>query len=221
MGSTAAGLKAEKDFLKAAGVADGDVILSDGSGLARDDLVTPRAAVALLEYVARQPWGAAFLSTLPVAGVDGTLENRMKNSAAAGLIEAKTGAADHARALSGYATTRGGDYLVFSIFVNNNSQHGADATETLDAIATAMVERWGRACVRSEANENPENCHGIRQRPAETGRRALRRSTRAGSRTREARICGLHRRLWRRDGRGIARGEGSGRRDDWSDRGIF
>jgi len=143
VGSTAAGLKAEKDFLKAAGVADGDVILSDGSGLARDDLVTPRAAVALLEYASRQPWGAAFLSTLPVAGVDGTLENRMKNSAATGLIEAKTGAADHARALSGYATTRGGDYLVFSIFVNNNSQHGADATETLDAIATAMVDTLG------------------------------------------------------------------------------
>jgi D-alanyl-D-alanine carboxypeptidase/D-alanyl-D-alanine-endopeptidase (penicillin-binding protein 4) len=143
VGSTAAGLKAEKDFLRGAGVADGDVILSDGSGLARDDLVTPRAAVALLEYVGKQPWGAAFLSTLPVAGVDGTLENRMKNSAAAGLIEAKTGAADHARALSGYATTRGGDYLVFSIFVNNNSQHGADATETLDAIATAMVDTLG------------------------------------------------------------------------------
>ena len=145
VGSTAAGLKAEKDFLKAAGVADGDVILSDGSGLARDDLVTPRAAVALLEYDARQPWGPAFLSALPVAGVDGTLENRMKNSAATGFIEAKTGAADHARALSGYATTRGGDYLVFSIFVNNNTQHGADATETLDAIATAIVDTLGPA----------------------------------------------------------------------------
>jgi len=145
VGSTAAGLKAEKDFLRAAGVTEGDVILSDGSGLARDDLVTPRAAVALLEYDARQPWGPAFLSTLPVAGVDGTLENRMKNSAATGFIEAKTGAADHARALSGYATTRGGDYLVFSIFVNNNAQHGTDATETLDAIATAIVETLGAA----------------------------------------------------------------------------
>ena len=141
--STAAGLKAEKDFLRTAGVVDGDVALSDGSGLARDDLVTPRAAVALLEYDARQSWGPAFLSTLPVAGVDGTLENRMKNSAAAGLLEAKTGAADHARGLSGYATTRGGEYLVFSIFVNNNVQHGTDATETLDTIATAMVETLG------------------------------------------------------------------------------
>lgn len=145
VGSTAAGLKAERDFLRSAGVVDGDVVLSDGSGLGRDDLVTPRAAVALLGWIARQPWGTAFLSTLPIAGVDGTLENRMKNSAATGLVQAKTGAEDHARGLSGYATTRGGDYLVFSIFVNNNVQHGADATETVDAIATAMVETIGAA----------------------------------------------------------------------------
>lgn len=143
VGSTAAGLTVEKDFLRTAGIADGDVSLSDGSGLARDDLVTPRAMVTLLGYVVRRPWGPAFLSTLPVAGVDGTLENRMRNTPAAGFIEAKTGAADHSRALSGYATTRGGGYLVFSIFVNNTVQHGTDATEAVDAIATAMVETLG------------------------------------------------------------------------------
>ncbi len=143
VGSTAAGLKAERDFLKAAGVADGDVVLSDGSGLARGDLVTPRAAVALLRYALRQPWGESFLATLPVAGVDGTLENRMKNTPAAGLVEAKTGSADHARALSGYATTRDGEYLVFSLFDNNNPQHWSDATAALDAITEAMVETLG------------------------------------------------------------------------------
>jgi D-alanyl-D-alanine carboxypeptidase/D-alanyl-D-alanine-endopeptidase (penicillin-binding protein 4) len=143
IGSTAAGLKVERDFLKAAGVADGDVVLSDGSGLARDDLVTPRAVVAVLSYALRQPWGELFLATLPVAGVDGTLENRMKNTSASGFVEAKTGSADHVRGLSGYAATRRGEYLVFSLFDNNNPQHGADATAALDAIATAMVETLG------------------------------------------------------------------------------
>ena len=145
LGSTAAGLKVERDFLATAQVGDGEVVLSDGSGLARDDLVTPRAMVALLSYAVRQRWGPAFLSTLPVAGVDGTLENRMKNSAAEGLIAAKTGAADRARALSGYATTRGGEYLVFSVFVNNNPPRGIEATATLDAIGAAMVETLGAA----------------------------------------------------------------------------
>jgi len=118
-------------------------VLSDGSGLSRDDLVTPRAMVALLRYAAQQPWGQEFLSTLPVAGVDGTLEDRMKDTPASGRIEAKTGAIEHARALSGYATTERGESLVFAIFGNNNPQHGPDATTALDAIAAAMVETLG------------------------------------------------------------------------------
>ena len=143
VGSTAAGLKVERDFLKNAGIAEGDVVLSDGSGLAGDDLVTPSAVVALLRYVLQQPWGAAFVSTLPIAGVDGTLEYRMRNSAAAGLIEAKTGSAGHSRALAGYATTRGGEYLVFAMFGNNDPERGSDSSATLDDIAMAMVETLG------------------------------------------------------------------------------
>jgi len=143
VGSTAAGLKAERDFLKTAGVADGDILLSDGSGLARDDLVTPRGIVTLLRYAAEQPWGKDFLSTLPVAGVDGTLEGRMTGSAASGMIEAKTGEIEHVRALSGYATTLRGESLVFAIFYNNNPQHGVSTTAPVDAIAAALVETLG------------------------------------------------------------------------------
>jgi len=147
LGSVAAGLKVERDFLKTAGIEDGDVILSDGSGLARDDLVTPRAMATLLRYASHQPWGEAFFSTLPVAGVDGTLANRMKNTAAAGLVEAKTGAADHVRALSGYVATMHGEYLVFSMFENNSPLRGLDATATLDDISVAMVETLGTGAV--------------------------------------------------------------------------
>jgi D-alanyl-D-alanine carboxypeptidase/D-alanyl-D-alanine-endopeptidase (penicillin-binding protein 4) len=144
IGSTAAGLKVEEGFRRTAGIPDGDVVLSDGSGLARDDLVTPRAMVILLRYAAQQPWGQDFLSTLPVAGIDGTLEERMKNTAASGLIQAKTGTIEHDRALSGYATTLRGEHLEFSIFCNNDPQHGPGSAATIDAIATAMVETLGK-----------------------------------------------------------------------------
>jgi serine-type D-Ala-D-Ala carboxypeptidase/endopeptidase (penicillin-binding protein 4) len=143
IGSTEIGLKLEQDFLKSAGVADGDAVLTDGSGLSANNLVTPRAVVALLQYIKHQPWGADFLATLPVAGVDGTLEDRMKNTPATGLIQAKTGGLEHVHALSGYATTSSGEYLVFSIFANNNPQHGRDSTAAIDAIAVAMVETLG------------------------------------------------------------------------------
>ena len=143
IGSTDAGLWVEQNFLKALGIEDGDVVLSDGSGLSRDDLVTPRAVIQLLQYISQQPWGADYIATFPIAGVDGTLENRLKDTAASGRVLAKTGSLEHVRAMSGYATTVHGEHLVFTIFGNNNSQHGHDATAAIDAIAVAMVETLG------------------------------------------------------------------------------
>jgi len=143
IGSSDAGLWVEQNFLKALGIEEGEVVLSDGSGLSRDDLVTPRAVIQLLRYISQQPWGVDYIATFPIAGADGTLENRMKDTAASGRILAKTGSLEHVRAMSGYATTVHGELLVFTIFGNNNSQHGRDATAAIDAIAVAMVETLG------------------------------------------------------------------------------
>jgi D-alanyl-D-alanine carboxypeptidase/D-alanyl-D-alanine-endopeptidase (penicillin-binding protein 4) len=136
-------VKFAADFYKAAGIADGDVVLSDGSGLSRRDLVTPRAIVQLLNYAATQPWGEIYRSSLPIAGEDGTLFERMKNTAAEGRIFAKTGTVEHVVALSGYATTTRGAHLIFSILGNNNSLHAQTADAVLDAVALAMIEELG------------------------------------------------------------------------------
>jgi serine-type D-Ala-D-Ala carboxypeptidase/endopeptidase (penicillin-binding protein 4) len=131
-------------FYRTAGIADGDVVLSDGSGLSRKDLVTPRAVVQLLRYAAGQPWGELYRSTLPVAGEDGTLSDRMKNTPAANKIFAKTGTIGHGNALSGYATSLQGERIAFSILGNNNNMHAQDANKVIDAISLAMVEELGR-----------------------------------------------------------------------------
>jgi serine-type D-Ala-D-Ala carboxypeptidase/endopeptidase (penicillin-binding protein 4) len=136
-------MKFASTFFKSAGIADGDVVLSDGSGLSRKDLVTPRASVQLLRYAAMQPWGELYRSTLPVAGEDGTLSDRMKNTPAAAHIFAKTGTIGHGNALSGYATTLRGERLLFSILGNNNNLHAQDANKVIDAICLAMVEELG------------------------------------------------------------------------------
>src|SRR5579862_231454 len=145
VGSTAAGLQVERTFLKTAGIADDDVVLTDGSGLSPADLVTPRAMVALLRYVATRPWGGDFISSLPVAGVDGTLQYRMNKTSGSERIEAKTGEIAHTRALSGYATTKVGERLIFAIFYNNNPRSGAGTSAPIDAIANAMVDTLGAA----------------------------------------------------------------------------
>jgi D-alanyl-D-alanine carboxypeptidase/D-alanyl-D-alanine-endopeptidase (penicillin-binding protein 4) len=136
--------KIATDFFRRAGIADGDVALEDGSGLSRRDLVTPRAVVQLLRYASTQPWGELYRSSLPVAGEDGTLADRMKNTPAAGHIIAKTGTSGHVNSLSGYATTLLGTHLIFSVLGNNNSIHAQAADVVLDAIAVAMVEELGQ-----------------------------------------------------------------------------
>ncbi|GAC1636088.1 MAG: D-alanyl-D-alanine carboxypeptidase/D-alanyl-D-alanine-endopeptidase [Candidatus Acidiferrum sp.] len=130
-------------FYEQVGIAAGDVVQTDGSGLSRHDLVTPRAFVALLRYAAKQPWFAAFYDSLPVAGLDGTLEDRLKNSSAAMRVHAKSGSVEHVRTRSGYAELPNGRRLVFSLMSNNMGSKGHEATDALDALSAAMVEEFG------------------------------------------------------------------------------
>jgi serine-type D-Ala-D-Ala carboxypeptidase/endopeptidase (penicillin-binding protein 4) len=131
------------NFRQSIGISPDDVQMTDGSGLSRGDLVTPQSLVQLLAYAQRQPWGADFVASLPVAGQDGTLENRMRGTPAAGQVHAKTGLVEHVNSLSGYATTRRGAHLIFAIFGNNTGTHGREAINAVDAICLAMVEELG------------------------------------------------------------------------------
>jgi D-alanyl-D-alanine carboxypeptidase/D-alanyl-D-alanine-endopeptidase (penicillin-binding protein 4) len=135
-------MKFPLDFYAAAGIAPDDVIQTDGSGLSRHDLVTPRALVALLKYAQTQPWFNAYFASLPVAGIDGTLEDRMKNTIAVGRIHAKTGSVEHVRTRSGFAETSSGRTLIFSFLSNNQGGKIHEATDALDAISVAMIEEF-------------------------------------------------------------------------------
>jgi D-alanyl-D-alanine carboxypeptidase/D-alanyl-D-alanine-endopeptidase (penicillin-binding protein 4) len=130
-------------FYSDAGIAAGDIVQTDGSGLSRHDLATPRAFVTLLQFAMKQSWFSAYYDSLPVAGVDGTLEDRMKNSAGATRIHAKSGSLQHVRTRSGYAELPNGRRLIFSFMSNNIGTKGHEATEALDALSAAMVEEFG------------------------------------------------------------------------------
>jgi D-alanyl-D-alanine carboxypeptidase/D-alanyl-D-alanine-endopeptidase (penicillin-binding protein 4) len=133
-------------FLREVGVRQGDVILEEGSGLSRKDLITPAATIELLKYMSRHRHGENYRDSLPVAGVDGTLKNRMKGSSAAGNLRAKTGSLSYVHTLSGYVTTLAGERLAFSIMLNN--YYSADKTtsprDDIDAIAVMLAAFNGR-----------------------------------------------------------------------------
>lgn len=138
-GTIEGGLEVLRGFLTQAGISNEEYAFYDGSGLSRQNLVTPHAVVTLLQYAAKQPWGTLFAETLPVAGMDGSLADRMRNTPAQGLVLGKTGSLDHVKSLSGYATTVTGDRIVFSIFANNFDVPGHRAQDTIDAIIQAVV----------------------------------------------------------------------------------
>jgi serine-type D-Ala-D-Ala carboxypeptidase/endopeptidase (penicillin-binding protein 4) len=135
-------LKTPQDFYAAAGIAPDDVIQTDGSGLSRHDLITPRAVVTLLKYAQEQPWFAPYYASLPVAGIDGSLQDRMKGTVAAGRIHAKTGSVEHVRTLSGFAETPSGRRLIFSFLSNNQGGKSHEAADALNGLCIAMIEEF-------------------------------------------------------------------------------
>ena len=134
--------KFPQDFYASAGIAPDDVVQYDASGLSRHDLVTPRAIAALLFYAQKQPWFSVYFSSLPVAGVDGTLETNLKNTPAAGRMHAKTGSVEHVRTRSGYVDLPDGRRLIFSFMSNNLAGKNHEATDALDALSLAMIEQF-------------------------------------------------------------------------------
>jgi D-alanyl-D-alanine carboxypeptidase/D-alanyl-D-alanine-endopeptidase (penicillin-binding protein 4) len=138
-GSFEEGARVVRQFLINAGVDDGDFFFYDGSGMSPDDRITPWALTRLLDYAAQQPWAAEWRGTLPVAGVDGTLVGRFRNSPLKGRMWAKTGTLNDVNALSGYLTAASGKTVAFSILVDGRQPGSEAEQQAVDKIAEAIA----------------------------------------------------------------------------------
>ncbi|MGV3707314.1 MAG: D-alanyl-D-alanine carboxypeptidase/D-alanyl-D-alanine endopeptidase [Gemmatimonas sp.] len=121
------------------GVAPEAIAVRDGSGLSRHDYVAPRTLVTILHTMRKSPFFDAFYESLPIAGVDGTIAGRMRNTPAATNVHAKTGTVDKARSLSGYVTTADGQMLVFSFLCNNFTVPTRAVERVQDAISVRLA----------------------------------------------------------------------------------
>jgi serine-type D-Ala-D-Ala carboxypeptidase/endopeptidase (penicillin-binding protein 4) len=139
-GSVAGGLEVLRSFLVNAGIKSDQFAFYDGSGLSREDLVTPQAIVQLLRYCSQQSWGKAYADTFPIAAIDGSLAERFRNTPAARMVRAKTGSLTHVYSLAGYATTQSGDHIAFAILSNNDQEQTKKALDRIDRIVERMVE---------------------------------------------------------------------------------
>lgn len=142
VGSADSGLAVVRRQLAEWGVDSAAVVPRDGSGLSRHNFVAPRALVRILDAMRqREALARVFRDALPVAGVDGTLANRMRGTPAQGTVQAKTGFVDRVRSLSGYVTTRNGETLLFSALCNNWTTDVREVERVQDEIA-ARLAAW-------------------------------------------------------------------------------
>lgn len=139
-GTIEGGLEVLRGFLTQAGISNDQYVFYDGSGLSRQNLVTPHAIVQLLRYSSTQPWGAAFKSTLPISGVDGSLSDRLNAPRLQSRVYGKTGSLGGVKTLSGFATTDSGETVVFSILSNNSNLPPKRITDTVDQLVQAIIE---------------------------------------------------------------------------------
>ncbi|HYV24772.1 MAG TPA: D-alanyl-D-alanine carboxypeptidase/D-alanyl-D-alanine-endopeptidase [Pyrinomonadaceae bacterium] len=136
-GDDEAGTAVVRAWLESKGISTRGLAIHDGSGLSRLDLITPESTARLFAAMSQSTAATLYFDSLPVAGHDGTLAGRLKK--VEGRISAKTGSLTYVHSLSGYATTRTGERLAFSILCNDMTAD-RPAIALIDEIAASIAE---------------------------------------------------------------------------------
>lgn len=139
-GSAEVGATIVKEFLSESGIDTTKLRIVDGSGLSRMDLTSPAATVRLLETMYNSPRFEAYYRSLPIAGVDGTIKNRMRRTTAEGNLRAKTGTLTSVTALSGYVQTADGEWLALSMMMMNYTNPTRSYRQVQDRIGIFLSQ---------------------------------------------------------------------------------
>jgi D-alanyl-D-alanine carboxypeptidase/D-alanyl-D-alanine-endopeptidase (penicillin-binding protein 4) len=135
-GSSKAGIEVLENFVKDIGIEEDEAVFADGSGLSRHSLIAPRATIKLLKFMSKSPRFPAFLDSLPIAGEDGTLDDRFVRTSARGRIRAKTGTLEHVNALAGYMD-------MLSVMGNEHPMRAYQGKRVVDRITVTIFEHFG------------------------------------------------------------------------------
>lgn len=139
IGSADAGAEVEITQLREWGVDSTGVVVYDGSGLSRHDLVSPETIVKVLTAMQKDTLFQVFYDAFPTAGREGTIRSRMKGTPAENNLRGKTGSLEFVRTLSGYVDTADGDRLVFSFLANHFTTPVSEITRVQDAVGALLA----------------------------------------------------------------------------------
>lgn len=135
-GTTDLGIALMKEFGRARGLEVSDLEISDASGMSPTTLFTTRDITQLLVSMQRHRYFETFKNSLPISGLDGSLEYRFRHSPLEGRIHAKTGYISGVRAISGYMQTQSDKTVIFSIVTN----HYTSSTSYIDSLHESLLE---------------------------------------------------------------------------------
>ncbi|MBT4036215.1 MAG: D-alanyl-D-alanine carboxypeptidase/D-alanyl-D-alanine-endopeptidase [Candidatus Marinimicrobia bacterium] len=139
-GTSKEGLKIQMAFYDSLGMDVENLYLRDGSGLSRYNLVSPSNSTSLLQVMWDHDYRDDFVKSFPIAGVIGSIDDRMMGSNAVGSVHAKTGNMTNVSSLSGYAWTKSGEPMIFSIMVNNHMTGNSKVKPLQDKIAIILSD---------------------------------------------------------------------------------
>lgn len=129
-----------KKILTKLGVEPDSYFLYDGSGLSRQNLVSPQAIAQTLQLMAKTPQAETYRNSLSLAGVNGTLRRRFQNTPVQGNLWGKTGTLTGATALAGYLNVPEYQPLVFSIMVNQSQHRASIHRQAIDEIILLLMK---------------------------------------------------------------------------------
>ena len=120
---------------------------TDGSGLSRSNGICPQTLAEILRYMYLSPYRDDFFNSLPIAGINGTLQNSFKGTKLENNLLAKTGSMTRVRSLAGIFTDKNGKKIIFALIINNFEGKQANAEK---AVETFLNEIYSRETVARE-----------------------------------------------------------------------
>lgn len=132
--TTAKGQRAILDVLRERGIDTRGLVIANSAGLSREGRITARQLAAILGTAWNSPYMPEYASSLAIAGLDGTMRNRFRNSPATGRMHIKTGRLDDVSAVAGYVTAASGQRFIAVVVVNAPAAHRGPGEELQDAL---------------------------------------------------------------------------------------
>jgi D-alanyl-D-alanine carboxypeptidase/D-alanyl-D-alanine-endopeptidase (penicillin-binding protein 4) len=135
------GQRAILDVLRERGVDTRGIVIGNSAGLSREGRITARQLAAILGAAWDSSYMPEYASSLALAGLDGTMRNRFRNSPATGRMHIKTGRLDDVSAVAGYVTAASGQRFLAVVLVNAPDAHRGSGEELQDALLQWVHDR--------------------------------------------------------------------------------